>query len=52
MNRKLTDQNKIDIVSEYLETRISLRALGRKYKVSHQAIIGVLTRREIKIVKK
>lgn len=46
--RKLSDQDKIDIVLEYLKGESSLK-LGQKYNVSKQAILAILRIRNIKI---
>ena len=50
MKTKLTDQDKIDIVAKYL-AGTSARGIGKQYGVTHKAITGILTRREIQIRK-
>lgn len=49
--RKLTDQEKIDIVSRYLNGESSLK-LGKEYKVSKQSILCILRVRNINIRKR
>lgn len=51
MKRKLTDQDKIDIVRKYLESNISTRKLGAEYSVTHKAITGILKVRGVEIRK-
>lgn len=46
--RKLTDQDKINIVADYLNGESSLK-LGVRYNVSKQAILCILRARDIKI---
>lgn len=46
--RKLSDQDKINIVSDYLKGESSLK-LGERYKVSKQAILCILRARNINI---
>lgn len=46
--RKLSDQNKINIVTEYLQGESSLK-LGQKYNVSKQAILAILRIRNVEI---
>lgn len=49
MTKKLTDQQKIDLVKDYLETDITVTDLGKKYNITRSSATSLLKNRKIKI---
>lgn len=50
MKNRLTDQQKIDLVSKYL-SGASANQLAKMYEISCTAVLGILRRRNIEIRK-